>query len=109
MPRVARVYRVVPGYRYPPGTTTRIDPDRSGTAYRYGTGTGQPLGLIAGAALNNQAAVGSTTLIKYADLVATTFKVDPAYRQGGNCKWMWSDTALSTIRQLVDGQQRPLF
>jgi HK97 family phage major capsid protein len=77
--------------------------------FTTGTGTGQPLGLITGATTINTAATGSTVLIKYADLVTTMFKVDPAYRNGGNVKWMWSDTALSTIRQLVDSQNRPLW
>ncbi|MGZ4518881.1 MAG: phage major capsid protein [Mycobacteriaceae bacterium] len=77
--------------------------------FTTGSGTGQPLGLVTGGTLVSQAATGSTTAIKYADLVNTMFKVDPAYRNGGNVKWMWSDTALSTIRQLVDGQGRPLW
>ena len=77
--------------------------------FTTGTGTAQPTGLITGATNISQAATGSTTAIKYADLVNTMFKVDPAYRGGPNVKWMWSDTALSSIRQLVDLQGRPLW
>jgi HK97 family phage major capsid protein len=77
--------------------------------FTTGTGSSQPLGLIPGGTNIATAATGSTVLIKYADLVATMFKVDPAYRNGGNVKWMWSDTALTTIRQLVDTQGRPLW
>ncbi|MBA3907865.1 MAG: phage major capsid protein [Pseudonocardiales bacterium] len=76
--------------------------------FTTGTGTSQPLGIITGGTAL-QAAVGSTFLIKYADLVKTVFGVDPAYRNGTNVRWMWSDTALSTIRQLVDSQGRPLW
>lgn len=77
--------------------------------FTTGTGTGQPLGLITGGTSVSTAATGSTTAIKYADLVNTIFKVDPAYRNGGNVKWMWSDTALASIRNLVDSQNRPLW
>lgn len=77
--------------------------------FTTGTGTSQPTGLITGATNLSTAATGSTTLIKYADLVNTMFKVDPAYRGGPNVKWMWSDTALATIRGLVDLQGRPLW
>jgi HK97 family phage major capsid protein len=76
--------------------------------FTTGTGTGQPLGLITGGTAV-AAATGSTTAIKYADLVNTIFRVDPAYRNGGNVKWMWSDTALASIRNLVDSQNRPLW
>jgi HK97 family phage major capsid protein len=77
--------------------------------FTTGTGTSQPTGLITGATNISTAATGSTTAIKYADLVNTMFKVDPAYRGGPNVKWMWSDTALATIRGLVDLQGRPLW
>jgi HK97 family phage major capsid protein len=77
--------------------------------FTTGSGSGQPLGLITGGTNISTAATGSTTAIKYADLVNTMFKVDPAYRNGQNVKWMWSDTALASIRNLVDGQNRPLW
>ena len=77
--------------------------------FTTGTGTSQPLGLITGGTNIKTAATGSTTSIKYADLVAAQYALDPAYRQGPNVKWMWSDTALTSIRQLVDSQNRPLW
>lgn len=76
--------------------------------FTTGTGTAQPLGLITGG-VAVPSAVGSTVAIKYADLVAGMFRVDPAYRNGPNIKWMLSDTALASIRQLVDSQSRPLW
>jgi len=76
--------------------------------FTTGTGTTQPLGLITGGTAV-ASAVGSTVLIKYPDLVAAMFRLDPAYRNGPNVKWMLSDTALSTIRSLVDSQNRPLW
>jgi len=76
--------------------------------FTTGTGTAQPLGLITGGTAV-PAAVGSSTTIKYADLVSTMFRVDPAYRNGPNVRWMLSDTALAAIRNLVDTQGRPLW
>lgn len=77
--------------------------------FTTGTGTSQPTGLVTGATNINQAATGNTTSITYGALVDTMFKVDPAYRGGPNVKWMWSDTALATIRKITDSQNRPLW
>ena len=37
------------------------------------------------------------------------FRLDPAYRNGPRVKWMLSDTALASVRNLVDIQGRPLW
>lgn len=76
--------------------------------FTTGTGTAQPLGLITGGTAV-ASAVGSTVAIKYADLVSAMFRLDPAYRNGPDVKWMLSDTALASIRGLVDTQNRPLW
>jgi hypothetical protein len=66
--------------------------------FTTGTGSSQPTGLITGGTAR-QAATGNTTTITYAELVNTIYSLDPAYREGGNVNWMWSDTALATHPQ----------
>jgi HK97 family phage major capsid protein len=35
--------------------------------------------------------------------------IDPAYRTNGNCKFMMNDSSVKKLRQIVDGQSRPIF
>jgi HK97 family phage major capsid protein len=37
------------------------------------------------------------------------FQVDSAYREGGNCRWVLSDSVLVDVYASVDGNGRPLF
>jgi HK97 family phage major capsid protein len=78
-----------------------------------GTGGGTaPTGIntAAIAAGNNvQGAVGSSTGIAYKDLVNVYHAVDPAYRMRPTARYMFNDTTLKVIRQLVDTAGRPLW
>lgn len=75
--------------------------------FTIGTGTGQPQGVNIGATSGVVAGAGSTTSITYPNIVATQHSVDPAYRL--NAEWMFHDTTLRALKQMVDGQQRPLW
>ena len=90
--------------------------------FTTGTGTSQPTGIQTNATAGVTLATGNTTNITYGGLVQLIHSVDPAYRYGaGNgqnidlgtmstrAKFMTSDAALSTIRQLTDSQNRPLW
>jgi len=78
-----------------------------------GTGTPNgPMGIVpaaTAAGLIYQLGVGNTDAISYSQLVTLEHKVDPAYRNSGNCKWMFHDNMLLLIKQLVDGNNRPLW
>ena len=75
--------------------------------FTIGTGTGMPQGVQVGATSGVVAGAGNATAINYANLVALEHSVDPAYRAGA--EWMFHDTTLRTIKQLADGQGRPLW
>jgi len=79
----------------------------SNTHFTIGTGTGQPQGVNIGATSGVVATAGSATSITYPNLVATQHSVDPAYR--ANAEWMFHDTTLRALKQMVDGQSRPLW
>lgn len=76
-----------------------------------GTGTNQPQGVLASGAItqNTTLATGNTTSLTYTGLVDALHKVDPAYRNGGNARWLMNDLTLAAVRKIVDGQQRPLW
>jgi len=83
--------------------------------FTTGSGSGQPQGVVTGGTVGVTGATGTTTTYgtdtanAYSNLIDMVHAVDPAYRQGGNCRWMGSDTALAKIRKLADGQNRPLW
>jgi HK97 family phage major capsid protein len=81
------------------------------TGYTVGNGTTQPNGVVTAAGTGFTAANATTqvTAITYASLVEVVHSVDPAYRHGGNTKWMMNDSSIKVIRKIVDGQSRPLF
>jgi HK97 family phage major capsid protein len=78
-----------------------------------GAGAGNaPNGIqpaVVAAGLTVQGAVGSSTSIGYKDLVNVYHLVDPAYRERPSAKFMFHDTTLRAIRQLVDQAGRPLW
>lgn len=76
-----------------------------------GTGTGQPQGILASGAItqNQTLATGNATGYSYSGLVDALHKVDPAYRNGGNCRWLMNDLGLAAVRKILDGQNRPLW
>lgn len=73
--------------------------------YATGTGTGQPNGLMVGAAAGVTAA--SATAITYGELLSLKHSVDPAYRAGA--RFGMNDTTLLAVKKLLDSAGRPLF
>lgn len=76
--------------------------------FTVGTGTGQPDGIVTGAPVGKQGAVGQTTTVTFDDLLDVIHAVDPAYRSTG-VGWMLGDAAMKAIRKLKDSQNRPLW
>lgn len=73
-----------------------------------GTGTNQPEGIVTPkSAFAAIAATTGTFAPTYGELVQTVHAIDPLYRMGAS--WLFNDKTLSAIRQIVDGQQRPLW
>ena len=81
------------------------------TGYTVGTGTGQPTGLITASTTGVTAAntTSQVTAVTYDSLVQLQHSIDPAYRNLGNCGWMFNDNTLMKIRQMKDSQNRPIF
>lgn len=74
--------------------------------YATGTGTGQPNGLITAATVGKTAASG--TAVTYLEMLDLKHSVDPAYRRRG-ANWLFNDTTLKALKQLVDLDGRPLW
>lgn len=79
--------------------------------FTIGTGTAQPNGVVTAAPIGVTAANGSSqvTAITYDSLVDLQHSVDPAYREGGNCRFMMNDSSVKIVRKIKDGQSRPIF
>lgn len=76
--------------------------------FTVGTGSSQPSGVVTGATLGVTAGTGNVAKVSYAELVQLQHSVDADYRENG-AQWMFNDAMLSAIKQMVDGQSRPLF
>lgn len=78
------------------------------TAAHYATGTniGQPHGLATAATSAFTAASG--TALTWNELLDLKHSVDPAYRMGSP-HWVFNDDTFKQIKQLVDGDSRPLW
>jgi HK97 family phage major capsid protein len=77
-----------------------------------GTGTNQPNGIVTAAVAEGntvEAPTGNTTAVTYSSLVNLLHAVDPAYREMPSARFMFHDSTLKAIRQLVDGNNRPLW
>lgn len=75
-----------------------------------GTGLGtpaQPKGLQASVIGVTQAAAATT--VAWTDLNALIHSVDPAYRNVGNTRLAFNDNTLRALKEMVDGQKRPLW
>ena len=72
-----------------------------------GTGSGQPQGVVTGAASGVAAATGNTTSVPADNIFDLFHAVDVAYR--ANARWMMSDTAALTLRKLKDGNGQYLW
>ena len=74
-----------------------------------GTGVGspaQPKGLQTAVTGVTQAAAAAVT---WQDFNALIHSVDPAYRNVGNTRIAFNDNTLKTLKEMVDGQKRPLW
>lgn len=88
-------------------------------AFTKGTGSTQPLGIVPAVLASgvtpvisvgssgNDGTGAAATSIGSADLIALEHSVDPAYR--GRARYMLSDSALKSIRQVLDKYGRPLW
>ncbi len=73
--------------------------------FTIGGGTTEPWGIVTRSV---EGAEGdSQTEVEFADLVELEHSVDPRYRL--NAKWMFADSTLKALKQLVDGQEKPLW
>lgn len=81
------------------------------THFTTGDGSSKPNGVMNAAATGYTAANSSSqvTAITYASLIEIIHSIDPAYRELGNMRWMFADSTLKKLRQIVDGQSRPIF
>jgi HK97 family phage major capsid protein len=77
--------------------------------FTTGTGSSQPVGIQTNASAGATLATGNTTSITYAGLVNLVHSLDPAYRNGGNAKFMAHDAVIAQFRLLTDTQNRPLW
>lgn len=77
------------------------------THYTTGDAASKPQGVATGAISGQVGATGQTTSVIYNDLVALEHSVDRDYRENG--EFMMHDSSLKVIKQLKDGQGRPLW
>lgn len=68
---------------------------------------GQPTGIVTAATLGATAA--AETAISFDELVDLEHSIDPAYRQSGQCRFMFHDTTLKQLKKLKDLENRPLW
>lgn len=74
--------------------------------FTTGDGTNKPQGVVTASAQGATAA--SATVVTRGELLTLKHSVDPAYRRQGG-RYMFNDTTLLELKQLVDGQSRPLW
>lgn len=75
-----------------------------------GTGTGspaQPKGLAA--SVTGTTATKVAGKVDWLDINALLHSIDPAYRNVGNSRLAFNDSTLKTLKEMVDGQNRPLW
>lgn len=79
--------------------------------FTTGTGSSQPNGVVTAATVGVTAAnsTSQVTAVTYDSLVDLQHSVDPAYREGGLCRFMFNDSSLKVIRKIKDGSSRPIF
>mgnify|MGYP000886339313 FL=1 len=79
------------------------------THYTVGTGSGQPRGVVVGAASGKVGTTGQTTTVTYDDLVDLEHSVNRAYRLNPGVAWMMADSSLKVVRKVKDTSGRPIF
>lgn len=77
--------------------------------FTVGTGANQPKGFVTAAAVGKTTVSGQTSTLIYEDFVDLEHSIDPAYRQGGACRWQFHDNTLKAIKKLKDSTGRPLW
>lgn len=78
------------------------------THFTTGDGSGKPSGIVTGASSGVTAA--GTSTITYDELLELEHSIDPAYRSASvGTGWMFNDGTFKKIRQLKDGDGRPLW
>lgn len=75
--------------------------------FTTGSGSGQPTGIVTAATVGHTAT--ATADITFEELIDLEHSVDPAYRQSGQCRFMFHDTTLKALKKLKDDQNRPLW
>lgn len=73
-----------------------------------GTGTSQPQGIVTGATASG-VTTASATAVAYGELIQVKHSVDPALRALPGVGWMFNDSTLSALKQLLDLNGRPLW
>lgn len=76
------------------------------TKFTTGSGAATPEGVVTGSTYCGTT-TASATAITWAELVDLELSVDRAYRQ--NARYMFNDTTLKGLKQLVDGVSRPIW
>lgn len=74
-----------------------------------GTGSGQPRGIVVGAALGKTGTTGQTATVIYDDLVDLEHSINRAYRASKGFGFMMADSSLKVVRKIKDSQGRPIF
>ncbi len=75
--------------------------------FTVGDGTGKPQGMVGAATVGHTGASAST--VEFTELNKLIHSVDPAYREGGNCSFMFNDFTLRDLKDKKDTQGRPLW
>lgn len=79
------------------------------TYFTTGTGSSQPRGIVPATTAGKTGTTGQTLTVIFDDLVDLIHSVDPAYREGGACRWMMHDSSLKVVRKIKDTAGRPIF
>ncbi len=79
------------------------------THFTTGTGSGQPRGIVTGAALGKTGTTGQTTTVIYDDLVDLEHSINRAYRRSKKFGFMMADSSLKVVRKIKDSNGRPIF
>lgn len=79
------------------------------THFTTGTGSGQPRGIVTGAALGKTGTTGQTLTVIYDDLVDLEHSINRAYRKSPGFGFMMADSSLKVVRKIKDSNGRPVF
>ena len=77
--------------------------------FTVGTGTTLPEGAVVASLIGRTGASGQTASVLYSDLIKLEHSVNMSYRAGGACKFMLNDLTLRDLKEMVDGQDRPIW